>query len=1020
MNLTRKTFGFAQFILAVFVLTFSARAAGEVDPTFNIKLVDVDYLSYTNSEWRTSVRRVAVQPDGKILAVGVFNFVNNSLRDSIVRFNADGTLDTSFNPPALARFTGNPYLEIAALALQADGKILIGGNFATVGGAARTSSLARLNADGSLDPTFNTNQTVQVLGGTVFDIDVAADGKIVVSGDINASGRSEVARIFPEGTLDTSFNPQIPQAADPRGLDVLVQPDGKVLISIDNFSGSEEMMFRLNVDGSVDFSHSFNGNSRLVNRMVVQPDGKILMGGNFNTIDGFPIAQGMARLNADGMYDTTFNAGNSGASSVSDVELLSNGKILIGGSFQSYNGVGRLYFALLNSDGTLDNSFNPTGSTLRPGDMAIQSDGKIVVGTYVEFFNEGLQPPLLRLNADATIDPSIQPFMGSAGFVYKVLVQPDGKILLAGFYNHINSVFRRNLARFNPDGTTDPSFTNSIFFDDVLDYVRNLDLQPDGKILVAGGIRYGERINPDGSHDVTLNSFDGPGNLYDLPNGKLIGFTDRIQRFAAAGFLETEPTRFNFNGAAFKAAILPDGKVIVVGSFTEVDFIAPRGRIARLNADLTFDPTWNTPGGGANGTINDVALQADGKLIIGGFFTSVNGNSNYKYLARLNPDGSLDTSFNPVLNGPVTTFRLHPDGKILFSGTMTMVNGVTLNSMARVNSNGTLDASFNLGSGADGSIRSIDIQADGKIIIGGEFRRVNGAERTGVARLLNTAVAIHPLFDFDGDGKGDVSVFRASENRWYVFRSSDSVVAQQVFAIAGDVPVPADYDGDGKTDFAIFRPSTGDWWSLSSINGAQIYAHWGTSGDIPRPSDFDGDGRTDYIVFRPSNNFWYRISSAPAGTVSNAAFGLAGDKPVTGDFDGDGKSDKAIFRPSTGDWWYQSSINGAQLAVHWGISTDVPAPADFDGDGRTDFAVYRPSTGVWYIINSSNFSFTIMNFGIAEDKPVPADYDGDGKADIAVFRPSTGIWYQMRSTQGFMAQQFGISSDVPTPNAFVP
>jgi uncharacterized delta-60 repeat protein len=781
-------------------------------------------------------------------------------------------------------------------------------------------------------------------------------------------------------------------------------------------------MYRLNADGSVDFSHGVNGSSYVINRMVVQPDGKILLGGSFSMIDGFPAPQGLLRLNSNGTVDTSFNIGNSGASNeIKDVELLAGGKILIGGFFGSYNGAERQYVAIINGDGSLDNSFNYTpGRVLGAYDLAIQADGKIVVGTYADFSQGVLVPPVVRLNADATLDSSIQPFMGSAGIVHKVLVQPDGKILLGGFYNHINSVFRRNLGRFNQDGTSDSSFTGNIFFSAVTNYIAELDLQPDGKILVAGYITNGMRLNADGTHDVTLSNSSNPPSIRYLPGGKLLKLSGEIVRYSENGFFESQTVRFNSDGVAYKAAIQADGKIIIVGTFTQINFSANRGRIARLNTDGTFDAAFEPPGGGANGRINSVVLQTDGKIIIGGEFTSVNGNTNYKYLARLNPDGTLDTSFNPALNSPVTTFRLQPDGKLLISGAFTLVSGISRNSMARLNPNGTIDTSFNLGSGADGSIRSIDLQADGKIIIGGDFRRVNGVERLGVARLLNAAVPQRKLFDFDGDGRDDVSVFRPSENRWYVFRSSDNQVAQQVFALAGDVPVPADYDGDGKTDFAIYRPSTGAWWYLSSINGTQAFAQWGgESGDIPRPSDFDGDGKADFVIFRSNNNFWYRISSAN-GTVSNVPFGLTGDKPVTGDFDGDGKSDVAIYRPSTGDWWWQSSVDNVQRATRWGISTDIPAPADYDGDGKTDFAVYRASTGVWYIINSSNGSFTIMNFGISEDKPVAADYDGDGKSDIAVFRPSTGIWYLMRSTAGFTAQQFGIGSDIPTENAFVP
>ncbi|MEP6901188.1 MAG: FG-GAP-like repeat-containing protein [Actinomycetota bacterium] len=293
----------------------------------------------------------------------------------------------------------------------------------------------------------------------------------------------------------------------------------------------------------------------------------------------------------------------------------------------------------------------------------------------------------------------------------------------------------------------------------------------------------------------------------------------------------------------------------------------------------------------------------------------------------------------------------------------------------------------------------------------------------GAYSLVLTGPTVAPssgkLFDYDGDGKADLSVFRPSNATWYIQNSG--MVGSfnvQTFGLSSDSITPADFDGDGKTDIGVFRPSTGTWYSLNSATGTVSTVNFGTTGDLPVPADFDGDGRSDIAIYRPSTGAWWVLqSSNNAVTITN--FGLEEDKPTLGDFDGDGKTDVAVFRPSNGVWYRVNSSNGQVSAYQFGLSTDIPTPADFDGDSKTDIAVYRPSAGTWYIVNSSNNTITITNFGLAEDKPVPADFDGDGKSDIAVFRPSSNVWYLQRSTAGFVAQAFGSSGDSPTPNAFL-
>jgi len=304
----------------------------------------------------------------------------------------------------------------------------------------------------------------------------------------------------------------------------------------------------------------------------------------------------------------------------------------------------------------------------------------------------------------------------------------------------------------------------------------------------------------------------------------------------------------------------------------------------------------------------------------------------------------------------------------------------------------------------------------GNLVIGAAEKALSSPNGQGAVYHFTLPPPKTP-FDFDGDGKADLSIFRPSNGQWWYQQSADNQVRALQFGTSTDKPVPADYDGDGKTDIAIYRPSTGEWFVLRSSNLSYFSVPFGISTDKPAPGDFEGDGLADIAVFRPSEGTWY-ISRSSGGTQISQ-WGAAGDVPESRDYDGDGKSDLAIFRPADGSWWINRSSAGVFVTA-FGVGTDKPVPADYTGDGKTDVAVWRPANGSWYVLRSEDSSFFAIPFGATGDIPAAADYDGDGKADFAVFRPDGANWFVQRSTQGILIQQFGSAGDTPTPASFVP
>jgi len=267
--------------------------------------------------------------------------------------------------------------------------------------------------------------------------------------------------------------------------------------------------------------------------------------------------------------------------------------------------------------------------------------------------------------------------------------------------------------------------------------------------------------------------------------------------------------------------------------------------------------------------------------------------------------------------------------------------------------------------------------------------------------------------DFDGDGAGDLAVFRPSNGMLYIQTASDLKI-ESIGSTTSRL-ISADFDGDGISDIAVYRnlEGLGVWRIKRSSDSAITTVQFGLGDDIPVAGDFDGDKINDLAVFRPSNGFWYIRRSADSSYVF-IQFGKNGDIPLSNDMDGDGKSDIIIFRPSLGDWYILKSSDNKVSGLHFGVSGDIPIRADFDGDGIGDVAIYRPSEGTWYWVESSNNTFRSLRFGLNTDFPVAIDYDRDGRTDIAVFRPFEGIWYLLRSSDGgFEVRNFGINGDIP-------
>ena len=320
----------------------------------------------------------------------------------------------------------------------------------------------------------------------------------------------------------------------------------------------------------------------------------------------------------------------------------------------------------------------------------------------------------LHAQTAGTLDAGYNPDLGAG--IFNAAVQPDGKTIVVGSFMPIGSPAHVNVARLNGNGGVEAAFSTLVGSQPLPlpTTVYSAVVQADGKILICGDFN-------------TVNH----------------STRNHIARLNANGSLESATT-FNVgtgaNGIVYCVAVQADGRILLGGSFSQVNG-ATRNCIARLNSDGSIEGTATfNPGTGTDGSVSCVAVQDDGKILLGGGFTTINGTP-INGIARLNADGSLESTvtFNPGTgpNNYVYSMSVQTGGKILLGGSFTRVNGANRIGIARLNADGSLDSTstFNVGTGTNGTVYSLAVQADGKILLSGDFTSINGTTRNHIARL---------------------------------------------------------------------------------------------------------------------------------------------------------------------------------------------------------------------------------------------------------------------------------------------
>jgi uncharacterized delta-60 repeat protein len=369
--------------------------------------------------------------------------------------------------------------------------------------------------------------------------------------------------------------------------------------------------------------------------------------------------------------------------------------------------------------GRLDTTFVPVPGTNDAVNVVIpQPDGKVIAAGRFTFANNIARNRIARFNFDGSLDTTFDPGTGADGEITAAVLQPDGRIVVAGRFTSFNGFTHNRVCRLHADGSVDQFFGLGNGIDNA---ALSLALQNDGRIIVGGQfsqvdltLRFNlARLNTDGSVDMSFDPGTGP------------------------------------NGDVNAIVIQPDGRIVIGGTFIGYNGF-PRGGVARVLGNGMLDPSFDS-GVGTGGNVFALALQHNGQIVLGGRFVQYSG-TNRTFIARVFGDGSLDQNFNPVPNDGVQSLAVEPDDRILVGGFFINIDGSGRNRIARLNTNGSVDLTFDPGAGCVGAltndqtqVRSIALQQFSRVLAGGIFTSYDNQLRDNIVRLFDNAASFKNL-----------------------------------------------------------------------------------------------------------------------------------------------------------------------------------------------------------------------------------------------------------------------------------